>query len=402
MNNTDRIKRLLDEYLALMQSEENQRRKRKWERLDRIGRDQIRIVPKMDGSWRSGNIPITVDFQPSFWAEYFQFSLKDFYLDAPTFVENFLKIRIERFRLIQDDTFLDDTIPMWGSTVFEGSWLGQGAHFFDRVDPWFDHAPTITSEKDFHRIEDADFYKSGFMPQFIKTYEQSCGLAGSSLEVLFPMFERSTVALAMYLYGFENMLTELCADPDFCIALMESINDARKRWYTECEKYLGRKIERADLFNDEVNIPNLSPGIYRDLVLPFEIDLCNFHGGFHYWHSCGNTGPLMREISKIPIIGMIHCGPWTSPKMAGDAFGKRAPLEICMNPQKHLLEADPVQMRRHLTDLISEIRQTDIAGFTFRANTLARLNSAEETLGKAREWISAARGVADDVARGAV
>ena len=50
MSRTDTIKRLLEEYLTLMQSEENQRRKQKWERLDRIGRDQIRPVPKMDGS----------------------------------------------------------------------------------------------------------------------------------------------------------------------------------------------------------------------------------------------------------------------------------------------------------------------------------------------------------------
>ena len=397
MDRTDTVKRLLEEYLTLMQSEENQRRRQKWERLDRIGRDQIRPVPNMDSSWQKGDIPSTVDFPPTFWADYFHYSLRDFYLDGQTFIENYLRIRMERFKLIDDDTFLDDTVPMWGTTVYEGSWLGQSACMFDDADPWFDQGPIIQTEADFWRIENADFYKDGFMPQFIQAYETAQELVGDSLEVLFPVFERSTVALSMYLHGFENMLMDLYEDPDFCEGLMTRINDARKRWFTECEKYLGKKIPRADIFNDEVNVPTFSPTMYRELILPYEMDLCRFHGGLNYWHSCGNTGPLMREISKLPEIGMIHCSPWTSPKLVGDAFGNRAPLEICMTPQKHLLEATPVQMRDHLVELMGEIRQTTVKGFTFRANTLAKQKSFAETLAKAKEWIGVARQLAEDV-----
>ena len=54
-------------------------------------------------------------------------------------------------------------------------------------------------------------------------------------------------------------------------------------------------------------------------------------------------------------------------------------------------------MRDHLVELMGEIRQTTVKGFTFRANTLAKQKSFAETLAKAKEWIGVARQLAEDV-----
>ena len=51
---------------------------------------------------------------------------------------------------------------------------------------------------------------------------------------------------------------------------------------------------------------------------------------------------------------------------------------------------------------MGEIRETTVKGFTFRANTLAKQKSFDETLTKAREWIGIARQLAEDVANGIV
>jgi hypothetical protein len=56
----------------------------------------------------------------------------------------------------------------------------------------------------------------------------------------------------------------------------------------ERAKFLGEPVQKLKLYNDEVDCPTLSPGMYREFILSYEQELARIHGGLVYWHSCGN------------------------------------------------------------------------------------------------------------------
>ena len=130
---------------------------------------------------------------------------------------------------------------------------------------------------------------------------------------------------------------------------MRFITDARKQWWRDRSKYLGIPLEPANLYNDEVNCPTLSPAMFEEFVLPYEQELSEFHGGIGYWHSCGDTTKLVELIDRIPNLGMFHVGPVDRP--APDRWRPSAtgtPLEICLNPVADVQMASADQMRARL------------------------------------------------------
>lgn len=391
----DKIKLLIDEFLELEQSEKNRLRREKWYRLPATGRDQWRATPLSDGSWRNGNIPVVIDLQNSIWAKLLGFSLRDYYTDPEVFLENYLRIMIERFKMFDDDVFLSKTISIWGSTVYESSMFGMKYHMSDDNDPWLDHTVLINEPEDLKKIDMPDFYTSGLMPEMIRMYESVSEMAGEEFEVFFPQWIRSPFGICIYLRGFENFLVDMVLDPDFASSLLRFVTDARKAWYDGRAKYLNSKGEPADLFNDEVNCPSLSPDNYRELILPFERELCEYHGGLLYWHSCGDVTPLLEDISSLPTMEMMHVGPWTSVDKAAQIFGEMAPLEICINPQKDVFDANQKEMFDKINSILNSCSKHNINGFYIRASGFGIINSIDFTLGKINEWNKTVRNAAE-------
>lgn len=387
----DNIKRLMEEIRELEQSDKNRIKKENWAELPLTARDQWRGVPRMDGSWKDGVVPIAVDMQNSFWAQKFGFSLKDYYLDPLTFIEYFLRITLDRFRIFDDDIFITRRIPIWMGCGYEGSMFGMKVHYFDDKDPWLDHRIIINEPVDLERMEAPDFNKSGLMPEAIKMFEVVRNIVDDDFEVFFPEWIRSPFGVAVYVRGFENFLIDMVINDDFAVRLLKYITDCRKKWYDNLASYLNEPVKKGNLFNDEVNCPTLSPELYRNYILPFEKDLCSYHGGLLYWHSCGNVSDMLIDIASIPQIDMLHVGPWTSIEKAAQIFGLRAPLEICLNPQKDIIEASEEDMQAKVFNIMDKCFRFDIKGFTLRCSGLSVLESTEFTENKARSWNSSAR-----------
>ena len=92
-------------------------------------------------------------------------------------------------------------------------------------------------------------------------------------------------------------------------------------------------IQVGSLYNDEVNVPLLSPQLYEKFILPYEIELSKFYGVISYWHSCGNTAPLLRLIRCIPHLQMIHISPWTDLEQSvADLADSGIALEVVLHP----------------------------------------------------------------------
>lgn len=388
----DRIRFLMEDVRQLEASADNQRRKAKWDCIPYTARDQWRGLPKNDFSCLTGNVPVQVDPNNVFWAEYLGFNIGEYFNDAATFAEYHLRLMTERFRLFDDDVFISRRLPMWGGAPFEASMYGMKIAFFAEADPWIDYSSLVIPEReDLDRLPLPDFYKSGMMPNTIAMYEQLHEIMDSDFEILFPEYLRGPFGIATYIRGFENVLFDMADDPDYAHRLMRFIVDSRKEWYRELEKYLGRKVTKANLFNDEVNTPSLSLDFFREFVLPYEKELTNFHGGLHYYHSCGDLTRLYPFIAEIDRIDMVHKGPWSGIREAAESFGRRTPIEVVLNPQADICDKDEAEVFGLLSGFVRVLSEQRVCGYTLRANNIQKYGSLENSIEKARGFVRAAR-----------
>jgi uroporphyrinogen-III decarboxylase len=194
--------------------------------------------------------------------------------------------------------------------AFKAALFGLKVRWLPDKDPWvYENPPLIEKPEDLDRLRPPDFYEGGIMPAVHEFFQRLNELAAPGLTIRFPEWIRGPFGVARYLRGAENLFLDIMDRPEFVHRLMRFITDAQKNWIAERAKFLGIKIEKGFLYNDDVNCPSLSPSMYEELVLPYEIELCQFQGGIKYWHSCGNLTPLLPHIRKIPLIDMLHVSP---------------------------------------------------------------------------------------------
>lgn len=390
----DRIRFLMEEVRQLEASADNRQRREKWDCIPYTARDQWRGLPRIDSSCLDGNVPVQVDPNNVFWAEYLGFHIGDYFTSAATFAENHLRMMIERFRLFDDDVFISRRLPMWGGAPYEASMYGMKIAFFAATDPWIDYSSLVIPEReDLDRLEMPDFHKSGMMPNTIAMYEQLHEILDADFEVLFPEYLRGPFGIATYIRGFENVLFDMVDEPEYVHRLMRFIVDSRKNWYRELEKYLGRPVLKGNLFNDEVNTPSLSIDFFREFVLPYEKELEEFHGGLHYYHSCGDLTRLYPAISEIGRIDMVHKGPWSGIAETAEHFGQRAAIEVVLNPQADICDLDEAGVQALLSGFVKVLSEHRVRGYTLRANNIQKYGSLENSIEKARGFIRAARRV---------
>lgn len=393
------IKRLMDEIRVLEASEENQRRKAKWACLQKTTRDQWRGTPKCDGLSKFGNAPLQMDCNTNFWGAYLGYRVGDYYRKPEVFLENYLKMRIERFKLFQDDIFVDKMVPIWMGSAFEASLIGMRVVYDDVNDPWIDFQYFLKEEADLDKIPAFDFYHTGQMEDAVKIYEYCRSQLDSDFDVIFPEWERGPFGVATYARGYEDVLYDMADDSDgFCDRYMQFFTDRQIQYFEAREKYLGVKTQKINLYNDEVNTPTLSPTLYEEKIRPYEIQLSERFGGLFYWHSCGILDKLYPSIAGIPGIDMIHKGPWSSATAVGQAFGQKCAVEVCLNPLKDVINADDQGMYDRVFGICKELNDTDTRGYTIRANNIGTLGTTDATIQKCRAFIAAARKAIADAA----
>ena len=396
---TDTIKRLMDEIRTLEASEENQRRKAKYAYLQHTTRDQWRGTPKFDGQAKYGQVPLQMDCNTNFWGHYLGYKVGDYYRVPEVFLENYLKMRVERFKLFEDDVFVDKMVPIWMGSAFEATLIGMRVVYDDENDPWIDFKYFLKNPEDLEKIPAFDFYHTGQMEDAVKIYEYCRSQLDSDFDVIFPEWERGPFGVATYARGYEDVLYDMVDDEDgFCDKYMQFFTDRQIQYFEAREKYLGVKTEKINLYNDEVNTPTLSPAVYEEKIRPYEIQLSQRFGGLNYWHSCGNLDRLYPSIAEIPGIDMIHKGPWSSAAIVGKVFGHKCPVEVCLNPLKDVVNADEKTMYNCVYGICKELNDADTMGYTIRANNVGTLGTPEATIKKCREFIATARKAVADAA----
>jgi uroporphyrinogen-III decarboxylase len=384
------LDRLIDEYLSIVESPENRARGQKWESDSPVAYYYWQEIPKPV----EGSIPVVVVSMNAFYHEAFGLDLEKYYTQPEAYLEGYLKACLFKFHQFKDDTHFLPEVPIWFGPTFVPNLLGSGVIYSRDKDPWISHKVVLEKREDLDRLEPPDFRKSGMMPLAHRSYEELNELVGDRLKVRFTDWLRGPFVSAFHMRGVENILIDMLDAPEFVHRLMRFITDCRKGWSRERAHFLGEEIGPSDFYNDEVNVPLLSPDLYREFVLPYERELCDFYGQIGYWHSCGDTGPLAPAIKEIPHLNLINSSGWTDLSKTLAAYGPSGiPLEVNIHPLRDLQQATEEQMEAKLQEIVQACRDAGVKAYFIRVDSLELLAGLEEDIAQGQLWLEVARRV---------
>ena len=329
-------------------------------------------------------VPLRVTLTMRFFANNLGINLVNHYRKPEKYLEDSLRILQFQHEEILDDRLEKGIVVNFGE-VFESSLFGSKPTFISDMDPLLG-TPIIETEHDLENMSYPDFYRSGLMPIVIETYETAERIVKGRIPVFFENWGRSPWGVAFHLRGFQNLLEDVYERPDFAHKLLSFITESRIRWEKEKERYLGKKIERAQLQNDEVHSEILSPEIYKEFAYPYEKKLADFYPkGIFYFHSCGNITPFLDTITTIRGLTLLHISPVTDFGMAVRRFGEKFVFQKRMDPISDVEQSDAVTMEQRIRE-------------TLRIGKQARMELdpgpiQNASLKKVKEWISLARKV---------
>ena len=379
----DDIKALLEQYIKVVDSAENQKNKQYWENANE---------PYLAERWRGRSLrkehtPFTMAMDISGYSTVLGIDCLEYYEKPEVQLHEQLRYAIWESENLKCQRYFEPTAFVSFGSIMEVSFFGAKIHYLPGQAPWYDEKESLLADKSaLLKLKPFDFYNSGLCPRVHRFYENMKKLAeGFDIEVMFPVTLRSPFSVAIMLRGFENLLIDMYDDPEFFRDLLGTIADYIKAYAKARAEYLGEPMPKLFLFNDEISTPMLSRKLYDEMILPVEMGLANFAGGLRYWHSCGVTQDFYESVSTLPGLQMMHVGPWSDVAKAAQVFGpKDIPLEICLNSVEDIYEKNKDEMREKLISIKDACDGR--VRYQVRADGFAVLNSVEFTLGKIREW----------------
>jgi uroporphyrinogen-III decarboxylase len=378
---------LMDRIRELEKSEENKKRSDLWKP----------ITNTAEAYWH-GNprdslpcIPFTIEPEHEMWAKILGFHLDEYYSDGKTYLLADLNMKFYRFENFSDGTPIGKGISMWMGAGFEAELFGVEQQYTSDRDPWVGRKPILKDKKDLARLTPPNFYSSPAMARVHRMYDDMKGLLDDDFSAIMPEWCRGPFGLACHLRGMDTIVVDMLQDPLFVHDLLRMTTDARKGWTSQRADFMKVPIQSGSLYNDEVTVPLLSPRLYEEFVLPYEVELSEFYGGITYWHSCGNTTDLQDLIKDIPHLEMIHISPWTSlAKSVVNLSGSDIALEVVLHPLTDIHLATPEEIRSQLTS-IRELGQG--MPRTVRADGIQVLSTIEDDVKKVKEWAAIAHSI---------
>jgi uroporphyrinogen-III decarboxylase len=344
-----------------------------------------------------GRVPVQADlYSTGFWGRVLGFDLGEYYTNPAAYLYYYLTARLKNFELIPDDSPLVPAIPVWIGLAFEASLFGAQQVYSSSEEPWVDRSPRIRERCDLDALQPPNFHKSGLMPLAHRFYhELSEMVKGHGIAVQFIDWGASPLNTMLSLRGYETLLVDMMEEPDFVHRLGGFLVGCRKQWERDRAAFTGRPPQKLLLYDDDVSVPQISPALYRNHVLPLEKELKDFYGGVDYWHSCGNVTPFLPSIRELRQISMLNVSAWTDLRRAAELFGSTTTLEICVHAVDDVLQASPQQMESRLREIVQTCREMGLPCFTIRAEGITGLGEVDRDLKQVRQWAEVARKVVD-------
>jgi hypothetical protein len=137
------------------------------------------------------------------------------------------------------------------------------------------------------------------------------------------------------------------------------------------------------LFNDEVDTGVIGPMHYRNFIKPYEKELGIFHGRISYWHSCGNTGSIVKEIAKMDYVDVLDISGYTDTEKALSSLnGNISRLDIRLHPLRDLQDASLAWMEDRVRRVVTLCRKYNVPSVSLRVSGLNPWETAEKDFNK--------------------
>ncbi|MBT3272718.1 MAG: hypothetical protein HN368_06165 [Spirochaetales bacterium] len=394
-NNMTSIRNLIDQYTSLHESDENKRRLALWDRPDEGIRGEMQWHGIPSSGIKSGEpMPVTVECQDKVWEDLLGLDLKQFFTDPDYYLEFYLRIKIRKFQEFPDDTPLTMDIPLVFGVTHEAGMLGQEIILDNGDQPSFGKGSIVDESTKFPT--EFDFSHNPYLTDIaIPFYQQIKTLAGSEFRVIFPQWYRGPQGVALYIRGFQEFSIDLYVNKALSHRILRYVTDAAKAFYLWRQDYTGEPIRRGDLFNDD--IPLMSPEMYTEFFLQYELEMSDFFGGVYYWHSCGDITPHVNAVHDLTDIDIIDFGVTMESKKAGiSGLRRNQLLEIRVMAQNHIQECTEEESKSYIRGILSECKEADIGRYILRSSGMSIVNGAQEDVKKLARWVELAREIQDE------
>jgi hypothetical protein len=352
-------------------------------------------VAARDAAFGADRVRVTSYMENIGWPELLGYDMNDYYADPDLAVEMLARQKIFWADNSDDDSDIDLTVTASTGFYYDMTLFGQVIRHTPEGVPQFDPHP-ITTDPRLERIAPFDFQSSGEMPVLIARYRRMAEINrreyGGQLQVVFPCFHRGPLDTLLQLRGYDGFIADAADRPELVRAFLDYFTRERLRYAAERQRFLGepRLPDTTAVADDWVNIPFISPAMFRRFVLPVYRRIRAEEGPVTYFHTCGNLEAVALDLLEVfPELRRLEVSGWNDPR----AIDRIVPLDIALDYHtiNTLVLAAPLEDQR------AKLEAFAVAARRRRvlvcAQSMVKLVSYEDTLARMNAFIALARQV---------
>lgn len=329
-------------------------------------------------------------------AQIFGYDVSRYFSDPWFYVEQTLRQKLWRWENFpEDDAPITAEIPASLGYYPEYTYAGMGVEFDPVGVPIIQTDHPLTRDPDLGYLKPVAFMTSGWMPRVLRWYEDIERIAAGRIKVTFGMaWWRGCLDLAIQLRGYDQFVMDTVERPGFAHDLVRFLVEQRCRWWEAYYRHFGLAPKPEAAADDWINVPFISPGLFRDFVLPRYLEIETFHGGITSVHSCGNQTPIQGYLLEIRSLPGLEVSAWTDLAQSLINVPPEKSLGISLHPND-VLFSPPEEMETKLRDIVDACR-----GRRYNIGTSGLtpiLGSTDAFVAKIRTWTSIARRVLEPV-----
>jgi len=243
--------------------------------------------------------------------------------------------------------------------VSEAGTFGAEVEFRDNDVPWV-KSYSIQNEDDLEKLEGIDPIYSGLHGRELQLREEMLKIAGDykirfkdgveigikdRIGIDYNNFSYTSgmigigvagrtlgpMIVANDIRGATNMYTDVIANPDFAKRLLNIITDKIIEWVKFTKELMGEPKEGVFVGDD--GAANLSPTLYKEILLPFHKKIKYYFGGFTTFHACGKADHILNIIAdELVIDNFDGIGYQTDRDLIAKIFGGKTVLSGNISP----------------------------------------------------------------------
>ena len=277
--------------------------------------DQVAEAVESPGNQARREAPeprITVYLENIGWTQLFDYDVNRYYDDPAFNCAMQLRQKLYAFETFDDDTPIDTTLSAALGWYFDLPCVGLDVSHEPNGVPHFRDDHPLSRSPDLALLGRHNFYVTGDMPRVFNLYEGLGELTDDRFTVAFPRWERGPLDMAILLRGYEALMADAVARPQFVHDLLRYLVEERIRWWDAYCAEFAVSDRTAGIADDWLNVPFISPAFFEEFVLPRYLELQDYHGRIPHVHSCGNQAPLQHLLLQLETLESMEVNHWTS------------------------------------------------------------------------------------------